>query len=71
MWGTPTWRLRVVISGVISSLIWVIRIVTLLITRLITTHEPPSSIGVMLGSEASLRVGFSQGSCFASLAFRV
>ena len=29
------------ISGVISSLIWVITIVTLLITPLITTHEPP------------------------------
>ena len=32
----------VVISGVISSLIWVIRKDTLLITPLITTHEPPS-----------------------------
>ena len=32
----------VVISGVISPLIWVIIIVTLLITPLITTHEPPS-----------------------------
>ena len=32
----------VVISGVISVLIWVISIVTLLITPLITTHEPPS-----------------------------
>ena len=32
----------VVISGVISSLIWVISIVTLLITLLIATHEPPS-----------------------------
>ena len=30
----------VVISGVISSLIWVVSIVTLLITLLITTHEP-------------------------------
>ena len=34
--------LRVVISGVISPLIWVISIVTLLITLLIATHEPPS-----------------------------
>ena len=32
----------VVISGVISPLIWVITIVTLLIGPLITTHEPPS-----------------------------
>ena len=32
----------VVISGVISPLIWVISIVTLLTTQLITTHEPPS-----------------------------
>ena len=33
----------VVINGVISPLIWVITIVTLLIiTPLITTHEPPS-----------------------------
>ena len=31
------------LSGVISPLIWVISIVTLLITLLITTHEPPSS----------------------------
>ena len=31
-----------VISGVIIPLIWVITIVTLLITPLITTHEPPS-----------------------------
>ena len=32
----------VVISRVISPLIWAITIVTLLITPLITTHEPPS-----------------------------
>ena len=32
----------VVISGVLSRLIWVITIATLLITPLITTHEPPS-----------------------------
>ena len=31
----------VVISGVISPLVWVISIVTLLINPLITTHEPP------------------------------
>ena len=29
---------------VISPLIWVITIVTLLITPLITTHEPPSRV---------------------------
>ena len=33
----------VVISGVIRPLIWVLSIVTLPITLLITTHEPPSS----------------------------
>ena len=44
------WGLRilggswVVISGTISPLIWVRSIVTLLITLLITTHEPPSSV---------------------------
>ena len=32
----------VVISGVVSPPIWVTTIVTLLITPLITTHEPPS-----------------------------
>ena len=32
----------VVIGRVISPLIWVITIVALLITPLITTHEPPS-----------------------------
>ena len=31
-----------VISGAIGPLIWVISIVTLLMTLLITTHEPPS-----------------------------
>ena len=33
----------VVISRVISPLVWVISIVNLLMTLLITTHEPPSS----------------------------
>ena len=33
---------RVVIHGLISLLLWVISIVTLLITLLITIHEPPS-----------------------------
>ena len=32
------------ISGAISPLIWVISIVTLLITLLTTTHEPPSNL---------------------------
>ena len=32
----------VVVSGVISPLVWFISIVTLLITPFITTHEPPS-----------------------------
>ena len=32
----------VAISGVISPLRWVLSIVTLLITLVITTHEPPS-----------------------------
>ena len=36
----------VVINGVISPLIWVITIVILLITLLITTHEPPSRFRV-------------------------
>ena len=36
--------LLVVISGVLSPLIWVITIVTLLITPLITTHDPPSRL---------------------------
>ena len=34
----------VVISGAIRPLIWVITIVTLPITPLMTTHEPPSSM---------------------------
>ena len=33
---------ELVISGVVSPLIWVRSIVTLLITLLIATHEPPS-----------------------------
>ena len=35
--------LWVLISGVRSPVIWVISIVALLITLLITTHEPPST----------------------------
>ena len=34
----------VAISGVVSPLIWVISRVTALITLLITSHEPPSSM---------------------------
>ena len=34
----------VVISGVVSPLIWVITLVTLLSTPVITTHEPPSRV---------------------------
>ena len=34
----------VVISRVISPLIWVISIITLLVTLLISTHEPPSTL---------------------------
>ena len=40
-----------VISGVISPPIWVVTMVTLLITPRITTHEPPSRI---LAQELSL-----------------
>ena len=38
----------VVISIAISPLMWVITIVILLITPLITTHEPPSSMAQQL-----------------------
>ena len=43
MWVLPggSW---VVISRVFSPLIWVISIVILLLTLLITTHEPPSTL---------------------------
>ena len=50
------------ISGVISPLIWVIIIGSLLITPLITTHEPPSGVWVVanLGtSRAAQRDGGS------------
>ena len=36
-------------SGVICPLIWVMNMVTLLITPLITTHEPPSRVDTRLG----------------------
>ena len=41
----------VVISAVRSPLIWVVSIVTLLITALTTTHEPPSVYEVQQGAE--------------------
>ena len=37
-------RVVIIISRVISPGIWVISMLTLLITPLITTHEPPSRI---------------------------
>ena len=40
---------------VISPLIWVISIVTLLITLRITTHEAPSEQGPRITSEQSIR----------------
>ena len=40
----PTWRFMVVVSGGICPLVWVISIVTLLITPFVTTHEPPSRV---------------------------
>ena len=39
----------VVINGVISPLIWLNITVTLLVTPLITTHEPPSTIRTSAG----------------------
>ena len=47
----------VVTSGVVSPLIWVISIVTLLISLLIITHEPPSrGLGLKaLGCEAQAK----------------
>ena len=54
----------VVISGILSPLIWVISIVTLLRTLLITTHEPPSTnvfaiLTVNLRDEAGIILYFS------------
>ena len=44
--------------GGLSPLIWVISIVTLLITLLVTTHEPPSRVLCLLrGCESSRLVG--------------
>ena len=41
----------VVTSGITSPLIWVISRVTLLITPLIATHEPPSNLTSTTGQE--------------------
>ena len=40
----PCLEVRVVISRVISPLVWVISLVILLATPLRTTHEPPSRL---------------------------
>ena len=58
LWGTLLGGSWIVISRVISPLIWVISIVTLLITLLITTHEPPSRLP--LHPEGPARVGSSR-----------
>ena len=47
-----------VLSGVISPLVWVITIVTLLITLLITTHQPPSIPGPLLQGPQGIYKGF-------------
>ena len=55
----------VVISGVISRLIWVLSIVTLLVSPLITTQEPPSRVcmkGQKPGTYTVQRSTHSQGS---------
>ena len=46
----------VVISGDISPLVWVVSIVTLLITLLITTHEPPSRVSTATTGTTSLHL---------------
>ena len=58
----------VVIGGVISPLIWVITIVTLLITPLITPHEPPSTGFRVQGLGVRCRV---QGFGVQELGFRL
>ena len=63
----------VVISGVISPLRWVLSIVTLLITLVITTHEPPSMVsGFSFTFQAlSPRPEQSSSSAAETLGFRV
>ena len=51
MWIGFTWRSWVVISRVIRPLIGLITIVTLLMTSLVTTHEPPSTVGFFQAEE--------------------
>ena len=46
----------VVISGVTSPLIWIVSIVTTLITLLISTHEPPSTHQLHEGIQTEARV---------------
>ena len=46
----------VVLSGVIGPRIWVITIVTLLITTLIATHEPPSNSQLRMRGESGLKI---------------
>ena len=58
----------VVISGVLSPLIWVITVVTLLLTPFITTPEPPSR-GLGSGFPERPGLGF-WGSAQASLWLR-
>ena len=48
----------VVRSGVISPLIWLISIATLLVTLLITTHEPPSRIYRKVSEGVGCQSGF-------------
>ena len=43
--ANTTWRFMFSYKGAISTLIWFISIDTLLISRLITTHDPPSTRG--------------------------
>ena len=52
-----TWRFMGSYTWGYKSLIWVISIVTLLITLLITTHEPPSRVrrGVLEASTCEAR----------------
>ena len=59
----------VVISGVTSPLIWVITVVTLLISPLITTHEPPSRASRRvqgLGAQGLRLTAFGPGMVYES-----
>ena len=50
----------VVIGGVMRPLVWVITIVTLLITQLITTYEPASREYPSIGNSAMARASVYQ-----------